>query len=134
MRRIWLGVLVAASLLTPGAGMAQEGGADSTTVQTFLDYCNSPAGSPAEEYCLGYIAGMGTVLDANGVVLETMTSPHDANANALRHFSMCPSGTPPSYGAEEQAFKNWAGAHPEQWTLTAGAGVGLALRETWPCK
>jgi hypothetical protein len=27
MRRIWLGVLVAVSVLAPGAGMAQEGGA-----------------------------------------------------------------------------------------------------------
>jgi hypothetical protein len=123
MRRIWLGTLVALSVLAPGAGMAQEG----ATVQAFLDVCNSPAGSPLETYCLGYVAGLGEMLSVNGLLLQSMT-PHDANV--LRPISMCGS---PSQGAEVQAFKNWAVMHPEQWTKAAGVGVGLALRETWPC-
>jgi hypothetical protein len=38
-----------------------------------------------------------------------------------------------SYGAEVQAFKNWALMHPEQWAREAPVGVGIALRDTWRC-
>ena len=42
--------------------------------------------------------------------------------------------TPVSYGAAEQAFKNWAQKHPEKWNVDMMYGAMWALQEVWPCK
>jgi len=64
----------------------------------------------------------------NGSVLEAIDPKV---AGLLKALSLCGVGS--TYGAEQQAFENWARAHPEEWTESSSVGVVVALRGTWPC-
>jgi len=59
-----------------------------------------------EEFCLGFLAGS-------------------------VHWLSCEGN--PTYGALEQAFKNWAAKHPETWGFPAWLGVSLAISPVWHC-
>jgi hypothetical protein len=122
MRQLGLGILLALSILAPRASRADDKG---VTVQQLLDMCNTPVGSPEQAYCLGFVGGLSAVMLMNGQALR----PRTPSAAAL---SLCAKDI--TYGAEVQAFKNWAQAHPENWQMPDQAGVVLALRELWPCK
>jgi hypothetical protein len=115
-------MLLALLVLAPGAARADDKGA---TVQRLLDMCNTPVGSPLEAYCLGFVGGMGNVMLMNGHSLRSLKPSSAA-------LSLCAKDI--TYGAEIQAFKNWAQAHPENWQMPDQAGVVIALRELWPCK
>jgi hypothetical protein len=122
MKKLGLWIVMAAMQLASGAKADQL-----TNVQQLLDMCNGPYGSPGTIWCAAYIAGVGGGMEANGIALSRFT-PRDANV--LRIISAC--GVP-TVGAGVQAFKNWAQAHPELWTLDSFTGVMKALQQTWPC-
>jgi hypothetical protein len=122
MRQLVFGMLLALSILAPGAARA-----DNFTVQDLLQMCNNPEGSPHATYCLGYVGGLGDAMAGIGGALSSLTQ---RDANFLKGVSTCGATI---RAAEVQAFKNWAQAHPEDWTKLAVEGVTVALRETWPC-
>jgi hypothetical protein len=75
--------------------------------------------------CTTYIRGIGEVMAANALTLKGMPArPLEA---------VCLGSDGATYGAFDQAFKNWAHKHPEKWELQAVWGVIIALREAWPC-
>ncbi|WP_366928994.1 Rap1a/Tai family immunity protein [Mesorhizobium sp.] len=102
---------------------------DSRSVQTFLEACNAEDASPKAFYCVGTIHGIVDTLTMNGVI----NNRAQRKSPEFVRFSICPpQGT--TVGANVQAFKNWANAHPEQWSTPDLLGVLIALRETWPCR
>ncbi len=72
--------------------------------------------------CFGYISGIRDMM----MVIGTLDAP------VKIYFGLCSKDEVAS-GATVQAFKNWAEKHPEMWSKPRGAGVGIALREAWPC-
>ncbi|WP_363238289.1 Rap1a/Tai family immunity protein [Mesorhizobium sp.] len=99
-----------------GSGYAGNNDAD---VQSLLAQCKPNNGGWS--YCLGYVGGVADMMAMNGVL-----SPRPA-------LSICVGQTIPTYGAYQQAFINWAEAHPEKWQSHQGFGVIESLRATWPC-
>jgi Rap1a immunity proteins len=93
--------------------------APSDNVQELLGMCNAE-----EDYkkisCLSYVSGIGDAMLLNGKI------------DPLGQMSICAEKI--TYGAMEQAFKNWAQKHPERWGHLRYVGVIAALRESWPCK
>ena len=97
------------------------------TVQILLSLCDSPVGSAADMLCVGIVSGVADTMSFNGLALKSLPPQ---SASLIRRLSICGNTT---HGAEIQAFKNWAQAHPEQWTIRGSAGVILALAQIWPC-
>jgi hypothetical protein len=89
------------------------------TVQDMYQRCT---GSDEWErtLCTGYVSGIGDYMSVVGVVRRD------------QELGLCASPTP-SHGAMLQAFVIWAQHHPELWNKESEIGVGLSLRETWPC-
>ena len=86
-----------------------------------------PLGSAVDMLCIGIVSGVADTMSFNGLALKSLPLQ---SASLIRPFSICGNTT---HGAEIQAFKNWAQAHPEQWTIRGSAGVILALAQLWPC-
>lgn len=94
------------------------------TVQSLLEDCNSTA-AERRLYCLGMVGGVSGVMNSNCMMLET------GNPSAPQ---LAASTGKITFGALEQAFKNWAAAHPEGWGYGATVGLMLSMRETFPCQ
>jgi Rap1a immunity proteins len=96
---------------------------DVGTVQGLFELCTAEV-SGRRIACDGYVSG----------VEETMImlgATEDSSAQR-KYFGMCPTDVV-SPGAAVQAFKNWTEKHPEMWSKPRFLGVGMALREAWPC-
>ena len=120
-----VGIVLAGMMVS--AGVAR--GDDSTyTVQKLLTDCNAPSGSPGHAFCTGFVSGVGGVMSINSYGISHFKSPQDSAS--VRALSTCGEAT---FGAEVQAFMNWAPKHPERWSEDAIIGVMRALRDTWPC-
>jgi hypothetical protein len=89
------------------------------SVQSLLDACKSSTASVQYAACVGYIAGVGDMMQMLGVDKEQHTL-----------FAIC---AKPSYGAMVQAYINWAEANPKEWGENRLFGVMLALGENWAC-
>ena len=98
------------------------------TVQSLYQFCESNEGSTAWITCASYVIGVSTMMESNGSLVRNGldTSP------GVLATSMCNSTTISNL-AVVQAFKNWAAAHPEQWTSPGSDGVIYALSGLWPC-
>lgn len=118
---------LAAAALISGAACCSPAFA-SDDVQALLIKCNAESSSLDVVLCLGRISGMSDLMGFNGYLLKS-----GRGSEPLRQFSTCPGDPIPTYGADVQAFKNWAQKHPEHWTDPDILGVIAALRETWPC-
>ena len=103
--------------------------AETITVETLLIYCNDREESGNWSNCLGYVSGIGDMMNVNR---QLVGSAGLEAKQALAPMSIC-GGTNLTYGAWVQAFRNWAKKHPEQWNDPASLGVASALRELWPC-
>jgi hypothetical protein len=97
--------------------------AEDRNVQTLLYSCKQNTSSPDYSLCIGYVAGVGDLMDVN----STLIPEHPY----MRPFAICGK---PTYGAMVQAFVNWAEKHPEEWKDSTNFGVMLALLGTFPCK
>jgi hypothetical protein len=89
------------------------------SVQALLDMCKSSTASVQSAACVGYIAGIGDMMQMLGVDKE-----QDGT------FAIC---AKPSYGAMVQAYINWAEANPKEWGTNRLFGVMLALKQNWTC-
>jgi hypothetical protein len=92
-------------------------------VQSLYNLCKTGEGSQEFALCVGYIGGIGSVMQFMGAGLKQHPD--------LRPFAIC--GTA-SNGAMVQAFVYWAGKNPREWTNKQTVGVMAALRENWPCQ
>lgn len=93
-------------------------------VQRLLGWCKQPQSSAGFNLCVGFVGGVGSTMVNLGQVYENKPETREITG-------LCGSGA--TVGAMVQAFTNWAEGHPEEWTMNAGLGVMLALREKWPC-
>lgn len=110
----WAFALLAFLMATaPATALEQK----SYTVQELRNFCRGSGEGLA--YCLGFIGGTAAVMFMNG----------DAGSAGL--WTAC--GEDPPFDAMRQAFLNWADKHPEHWGIEALAGVGIAIKATWPC-
>lgn len=100
--------------------------ADEYTVENLLKRCE--VGSSDYGYCEGLFVAASYVMGTNGGFTALHLIPRDVTL-----LSLCSNGHMPTIGAQIQAFKNWANAHPESWGITDVIGVGAALHQTWPC-
>ena len=123
MKRLCVGLVLAGMLVARGARADEV----SISIQKLIWECNGPPGSPAATFCSGYVAG----------VSETMT----VNGEAVQQQSIAVKNIPTLCGSNKatfkelvQVFKNWAQAHPENWSKPAIVGVMLALQGSWPCE
>jgi hypothetical protein len=91
-------------------------------IQELYSQCKGKLGSADSLFCIGFISGIGDLMLVNGLGVK----PFD---NA-KYESSCGR---PSYGAQVQAFVNWAEKHPDLWDGPRAIGVVEALRESWPC-
>jgi hypothetical protein len=79
-------------------------------------------------FCLGYVAGIGALLEVNGSVVRQHPDP------AWRNLATCPDpNARPFRGGYRQAFINWASENPQLWRESSGTGVIVALGVNWPC-
>jgi hypothetical protein len=101
----------------------------SDNVQKLLQECNADISSPDFFHCAGYVGGVADMMFYNGLLI----TKYNANLNTLSHVAACPGNPYPTYGADIQAFRNWAQKHPEKWAEQTSVGVISALREAWPC-
>lgn len=120
-------VALVAALATPCCPVKAQG---AETVRSLYQACRPETVSGPKFFCLGYIAGIGDAMQANGLLRHPGTDVVSAWQSAT---SFCPIGVVTT-GAMVQAFVNWAGRHPEQWADKGLFGVATALRETWPCR
>jgi hypothetical protein len=95
-------------------------------VQTFLQKCTSQTNATDISYCYGRVTGIFETMGLNGASFSHQFNP-------LKTLTVCVD-PPPSYGAEVQAFINWANNHPEKWGMPDSVGVAGAMSETWPCQ
>jgi hypothetical protein len=91
-------------------------------VQSLYRRCKMPEASPELGICIGFISGVGAMMNTLGVVRHQV--PGVAN------FAICGN---PSYGAMVQAFLNWAEKNPREWGKKQEIGVATALGLAWPC-
>jgi hypothetical protein len=123
-------IIVMAELALVSTALAADGSAPDTSqlqadnpsgsVQHLYEECTG-ASVYGQMECVGYISGVAdnmTIVGAGGFAPE---------------FGVCPK-TAVTYGADVQAFKNWAQKHPEAWGFRRWIGVASALRDTWPCR
>lgn len=122
--------IVAIILLLVACGAAARGDSPKPTVQMLLKACTSPAGSGYMGFCNGMVKGVGDTLLLIASARKVMKDEQDGKL--LARFAMC-TDAPVSYGAMEQAFVNWAKAHPESWNQPMSVGLTAALNGTWPC-
>jgi hypothetical protein len=125
MKRLCAGLVLAGGMISAGGAMADD---NVLTVQKLLDDCNAPLGSTSNMYCLGFFGGAGEIMAFSKFGVGYGSKPE--GKKFLQDLAICGDST---YGAERHAFKNWAQAHPEQWTQPASIGVVVALTQTWPC-
>jgi hypothetical protein len=118
IQRLILIVLLAFAGATNPAWSADSLG---STVQSLRDMCKS---DDADEraLCVGFIAGVGDYM--------RVVSATSLDQRLSSQLGLCGWAT---HGAMLQAFMNWSDKHPEQWSNSSEIGVGMALRETWPC-
>jgi Rap1a immunity proteins len=114
---------IAVMILT--AFISQAWAADIFSVQALYENCKAPDRSPRNALCLGYISGVGNVMQYVGSVSRKHP---DENYNPL---AICGEIT---NGAMVQAFENWAQKNPREWTSPQSIWVMAALGETWPCR
>jgi hypothetical protein len=91
-------------------------------VQALYRRCTQPDRSPEVTFCIGYVWGVGDMMD----FLEVSRPQHPG----VTPFAMCGRPTP---GAMVKAFVNWAEKNPQMWGRQMAVGVVNALKETWPC-
>jgi hypothetical protein len=118
MGRVALAIVCSA--LVPSHARAYD------TVQELLTQCQESA-TPRELTCLGFVAGVSETLKVIGHLMKE-ASPDQRRT--LSVFATCGKST---YGADVQAFINWAKSHPERWSGHPTLGVIDALQEKWPC-
>jgi hypothetical protein len=99
--------------------------ADDQNVQGLYNLCKATTDHGRYAVCVGYISGIGDIMQTNGVM-----HPGAAVDPAPLDERLCGR---PSYGAQVQAFMNWAEKHPQQWQAPRQLGVLSALSGTWPC-
>jgi hypothetical protein len=123
MGKAWISVLVAGLWCSSAF-------ADGTNinVQTLLSDCTGSQSSFEYTLCVGYVGGVSDQMTLNGL----MVINGDDRSRFVKAFSMCPQPHP-TWGAEIQAFVNWAQKHPEQWQQPGLLGVLAANRTLWPC-
>jgi hypothetical protein len=97
---------------------------DIFSTQSLYQNCKAPDGSPRAAICLGFISGIGSMMQLIGTV-EQKHPEKDYGVLAI-----CGN---PSNGAMVQAFKNWVEKNPQEWATEQTAGVLEALGDTWPC-
>jgi hypothetical protein len=97
------------------------------TIQGLQVQCKASTDSPDLLFCAGFISGIGDLMRVNGAVINPFRKEADA---PIRDERMCGQ---PSYGAQMQAFVNWAEKHPQLWNMPRAFGVISALSESWPC-
>jgi hypothetical protein len=97
-------------------------------VQELYSQCMAPKDSTAAIFCLGFVSGIGDFMQLNGAERKMVS---DAQWSVLSNEALC--GLP-TYGAQVQAFVNWAEKHPEEWGTSRVIGVVIAFRESWPCR
>ncbi len=122
MKRLCVG-LVLAGMLVAGGARADD---VSINVQKLLWLCNGPPGSPGAAFCGGYVAGVSEIMTVNG---EAVQQQPTAGKNIM---TLCGSNKA-TFAELVQVFKNWAQAHPDDWTMPAVAGVARALNDKWSC-
>lgn len=115
-------ISTATLLCLNGATAADEGKGQTQTVQALYEMCKKPAG-PDAMFCLGYVGG----------IHDMMVMANQSADEKLKNFRLCDNGTPITYGASVQAFKNWAEKYPQYWSQIMFTGVVVALSTTWPC-
>jgi hypothetical protein len=114
-------IIVAIALV---AFVARASADDNLTVQNLYSYCQAPEASTERAICIGYIAGVGNVMQMAGALEQVH---HDVPYLAV---AICGDITT---AAMVQAFKNWAKKNPAKWTKHQMLGVTEALFETWHC-
>ena len=126
MKKLFAGIVLAGMMVSAGVAMADD---SQMTIQKLFEACNSPPGSLGSSLCLGYVSGASDFMSLTGQARKLL-SPQ--GASVVKSLSLCGTSTV-THGAEVQAFKNWAQAHPEYWTMAAQIGVAAALHEKWGC-
>jgi Rap1a immunity proteins len=115
--------LVSAVILVFSFSRVIAGEAD-LNVQDLYRFCKAPERSAKSMLCLGYISGVGNMMQLIGVAEKQQADP------ILNPLALCGDI---SGRAMVLAFINWAQKNRPQWTQPQLAGVTLALSETWPC-
>jgi hypothetical protein len=122
-------VVLAVGLL--GTNSKAQSVTDTQSVQTLRDFCMQEMTDPRRWLCLGYIKGVGELMEANRNAFYPLMKD-DKSRLWLSTWSICPR-LAPSGDAMIQAFMNWTGKHPEHWADNQQVGVVAALVEAWPC-
>ena len=111
-----------------GAAKITPAHAEANTAGELVAACRAPAASAQSAFCLGFVAGIGSILDANGYLIEsgTLVDP------SLAGVALC---SKPSTKSEEllATFFAWADSHAAALNRPAAIGVVEALTERWPC-
>ena len=117
-QRILLAVgAVLGSMLSIVVGRAD----DHRNIQWLYNACKERDDQLGFVICLGYVSGIGDLMQMNAVAaLKRVIDPSGWDDRLCGQ---------PSYGAQVQAFVNWAERHPEKWQFSRQLGVVAALRE-----
>jgi len=118
--KLMIGTGALMGLIVSAAQALPAGDSNFVTVQELYEECRATGVGSADAaiaaarnaLCGGYIAGVG---------------------DTLVHTGGCPALIGASYGAMVQAFKNWAPAHPQDWSKQQVEGVIAALSTVWSC-
>jgi hypothetical protein len=102
------------------------GAEEKRTVGDLLAKCRAEH-QPASLICIAYIGGVSEMMN----VLSVAENKSPAARPALQGMTSCGQV---SWGAAQQAFVNWATAHPEAWEDDRLVGVVGVITRTWPCK
>ncbi len=113
-------LILVCALATPAFGQ--------DNVQGLMMKCDNSNASDQQFYCYGRVTAVFEMMLLNGVTI----AQHDHAVKTM--LSVCEVGHLPSYGAQVQAFINWAKKHPEKWNENDLDGIMTALQETWPCQ
>jgi hypothetical protein len=110
--------LVLGSMMSIAVGRAE----DKQNIQWLYHACKNRDDNFNYLLCVGYVSGIGDLMHVNGGAPHRDTGWDDR---------LCGD---PSYGAQVQAFVNWAEKHPNLWQYPRPFGVVTALREAWACR
>ena len=105
------------------------------TVKNLGEACSS-SNPQVFRFCVGYVMGMGELMEANGTRLKHIPASDTGEIFYLHLAGICPAKGERLYPTGEamvQAVRNWIAANPQKWNDSSQFGVMAALSTTWPC-
>ena len=123
--RLLLGVALLVVTVAPVSVSAGDPAQKPPTVQQLYEDCKDQI---KQLHCVGVISGVSGMMRLAASLANRAETAGDRQL--ILGLAACGDWTD---GTAAQAFKTWAGNHPEHWGLEGGFGVVISMNETWPC-